>query len=55
MQEQRRKRPRKLLGSFSENMLSPEKRMRRQLVPKSSGTSNITKTPRKRLQQKKRK
>ena len=54
MQEERRKRPRKLQVSFSENTLSLGIRMRRQPVPKSPRTRNMTKTPRKNLQQKRR-
>ena len=55
MLEERRKNPKRLRVSFSENTLSPNKGIRRQPVPKSPRTRNMTKTPRKNLQQKKRK
>ena len=42
MQEERKKRPRKSRVSFLENTLSPGKRMRRQPVPKSPRTRNMT-------------
>ena len=53
MQEERRKNPKRLRVSFSENTLSPGKGIRHQPVTKSPRTRNMTKTSN--LQQKKRK